>query len=589
VHGNARLWSRNAIEWSKKVPELVSAIEALELDSAQLDGEMIVLRNGRDDFNALQGRLSAENKAPPIYMLFDVPNLNGRSLRKVALIERKAVLADLLARHAHPLLRFSEHSVGNGEQAFAQATKAGLEGIVCKRIDSHYAGARNGDWVKVKGRPSDEFVVIGFTEPKGTRSGIGALLLAQPRKGKLTYVGRVGTGLRSEQLRTLRRELQQQVIDHPAADIELMARRDQALAIWVKPRVVVEAFYQGVGSQGLLRQPAFKAIREDKTPRDLGVQGRGKRVAHAAARSAPTKRSSKPTAAQSADGVAITHPDRVVFPGLDSTKADVADYYRAVARWILPDIADRPLSILRCPAGAAKACFFQKHLSGNMGRHVRGVNIRDSTGRQKYLCIADAAGLIELVQMNALEFHPWGARADDPEHADRIVFDLDPHPGVAWRRVIAGACAVRDRLKSIGLKSFVRTSGGKGLHVVVPLNPAAPWDTVRHFAGALAQTLASELPKEFVATAGEKNRKGRIFVDWLRNGRGATSVASYSLRARPDGGVAMPLTWTQLATLRAANQFTLINAARHIGRRRVDPWQGIDEIEQTLPAKSSAR
>jgi len=585
VDGKARLWSRNAIEWTQRLPELVAAIEHLRLDSAQLDGEMIVLRDGRDDFNALQGRLSAGTKEPPVYVLFDLPNLNGMSLRKVALVERKAVLAGLLKRRPHPLLRYSGHSLGDGGEAFARATAAGLEGVVCKRIDSPYVGARNGDWVKVKGRPSDEFIVIGFTEPKGSRSGIGALLLAQSRKGVLTYVGRVGTGLNNEQLRALREKLQAHVVAAPAADIELLARRDRALAIWVEPRIVVEAFFQGVGSQGLLRQPAFKALREDKTPRDLGSARAKKRPIHAIA---PAKRSVKvgrKAVASAPTSVTITHPERVVFPQLGVRKIDVANYYRAVAPLLVAEIADRPLSLLRCPGGAAKTCFFQKHQTGNLGKHVGSVLLRDSSGRQKYLRIHDVLGLMELVQMNALEFHPWGARAGDPEHADRVVFDLDPHAGVAWKRIVAGARTLRARLEAIGLKSFLRTSGGKGLHVVVPLNPAQPWEAVRTFAGAFARTLAEAMPKEFVATAGESKREDRIFIDWLRNGRGATSVASYSLRARADGGVAMPLAWTQLAKLARANQYTVVNAAQYVARRRSDPWDGIDRIRQTLPKK----
>ena len=269
VEGKARLWSRNAIEWTAKLPELAKAIASLKLRSAQLDGEMVVLRGGRDDFNALQSRLSAENKVPAVYVLFDIPHLNGQSLRDVPLIERKAKLQQILKSHPHPLLRYSKHQIGNGEKAFAQATAAGLEGIVSKRVDSRYRGTRNGDWVKVKGRPSDEFVVVGFTEPKGSRSGIGALLLATPLRGKLVYIGRVGTGLGDTQLRTLRQQLSKTVVIDPPADIRLMSRKDQALAIWVKPMLIVEVFYQGIGGQGLLRQTAFKALRLDKTLKDL--------------------------------------------------------------------------------------------------------------------------------------------------------------------------------------------------------------------------------------------------------------------------------------------------------------------------------
>lgn len=298
-------------------------------------------------------------------------------------------------------------------------------------------------------------------------------------------------------------------------------------------------------------------------------------------------RKAESTRAQALDEVTITHPQRIVFGRLGVTKGDVAGYYGAMARWILPEIVDRPLSIIRCPAGVDQACFFQKHLAGNLGAHVRGISIRDSTGRQEYLCIDDATGLLELVQMNTIEFHPWGARADDPDRADRVVFDLDPGAGVQWAQIAAAARVVRARLEAAGLKSFVRTTGGKGLHVVVPLRPAEPWTRVRRFAGTFARAAAAAFPNQIVAKAGAENRKGRVFVDWLRNARGATSVASYSLRARAEAGVAMPVAWTQLAELNGAAAFTIANAIQHVGRRRSDPWRDIDAIAQSLPDAGS--
>ena len=279
----------------------------------------------------------------------------------------------------------------------------------------------------------------------------------------------------------------------------------------------------------------------------------------------------------------ITHPERIVFPQLAASKLDVARYYAAVAEWIMPELRARPLSVLRCPDGMARACFFQKHLTANMGEHVREVRIRDSTGSQDYLCIDDAVGLLELVQMNAIEFHPWGALAQSPDRADRIVFDLDPHASVAWSDVVAGCALIRAHLESLGVTSFLRTSGGKGLHIVVPLKPSVPWKSVRAFARGVAEALATRHPDRFVSVAGEDKRSDRIFIDWLRNARGATSIASYSLRARSDAGVAMPLAWPNLAKLESAHAFSITNAMAHTRRRRSDPWHDIDRIEQGLP------
>ena len=596
VKGQVKLWSRNGIEWTQKVPELTRAIGSLKLKSAQLDGEMIVLREGRDNFNALQARLSGEAKEPLIYMLFDMPHLNGQSLREVPLIQRKAALAKLLRQQEHPLLRYSEHQVGDGKAMFAQATEAGLEGIVSKRTNSTYAGTRSGDWIKVKGRPSEEFVVVGYTEPKGARTGVGALLLATPQDDKLVYIGRVGTGFDDKQLRDLRKELSKTVINHAPADINLMERRDQALAVWVRPKKIVEVFFQGIGGQGLLRQPAFKAFRADKSLSDLKRDAKQAtktvnraekdtaRVSKLSTKaSVRRKQLERDTSQNNLDSVAITHPERVVFPEINITKADVAAYYREVAPWMMPEVGGRPLSVVRCPDGASQACFFQKHVLPGWGPHIFGVDVKSE--RKKYLCIDEPAGLLELVQMNVLEIHPWGARASDPDHADRIVFDLDPHPQVKWPRVIAAANDVREQLEKIGLTSFLRTSGGKGFHVVVPLNPPAPWDDAKAFAQAVAEAMAGYKPKEFVAIAGEKNRINRIFVDWLRNGRGATSVASFSLRARATAGVAMPLSWAELPKIKRGDQFTIKNAMKHIRAWTVHPWRDIDLTPQSLPSR----
>jgi bifunctional non-homologous end joining protein LigD len=365
-----RLWSRNGLEWTHKVPELVDALRALKLRSAQLDGEMVALRHGRDDFNALQARLSADDKAPLAYMLFDLPYLDGRSLRELPLLERKTRLEALLREHPNELLRYSAHQIGHGRAVYAQAVQSGLEGIVSKRIDSAYRGSRNGDWVKVKARRSDEFVVVGYTEPKGSRAGIGALLLARPGRSGLEYAGRVGTGFSAEQLRTLRKDLAGTRVDDPPAAVDGMSRPDRRLARWVKPELVVEVYHQGVGGQGLLRQPALKAVREDKSISDLEKDARAmarlrveskkaSRSDVAAAAAPETGRRSAARGSAAVADVRITHPEREVFPRSGITKADVAAYYTAVAPLLLGEIAGRPLSVLRCPDGVGKACFFQ--------------------------------------------------------------------------------------------------------------------------------------------------------------------------------------------------------------------------------------
>ena len=584
ARGKVRLWSRNAIEWTHKLPELVKAIASLKLKSAQLDGEMIVLRDGRDDFNALQGRLSSENKDPAVLVLFDVPHLDGYSLRELPLVERKEKLAQLLERRTHPLLRFSEHVVGNGARVFAQSIQENREGIVSKRVDSSYVGTRNGDWVKVKGRPSDEFVVIGFTEPKGSRSGLGALLLAKPKEGELVYAGRVGTGFSDENLRELRKQLTRIVVPKTDVDVSIMPPKDLRAAHWVKPKMIIEVFHQGIGGQGLLRQPAFKTIRVDKSLDDLGESPRAKKAGTntPVGKKASRKTSAKKVAAKKSAALKVSHAERTVYGEAGITKGDVAAYYAAIAPWMLPEIADRPLSVLRCPNGVGRQCFVQKHVKPGIGDHVYPVRIREEGETRDYLSIRDEQGLLELVQMNVLEFHPWGAKANDVEHCDRVVFDLDPHPTVEWKRVIAAARDMKKQLESIGLQSFVRTSGGKGLHVVVPLNPPSRWDNVRNFTQSVAQAMSALRPQEYVAVAGERNRQSKIFIDWLRNGRGATSVGSYSLRARERAGVAMPVAWTELGRIRSGDQYTFANALERV-KSKPDPWKSIGRVRQSLP------
>ncbi|MEO8011358.1 MAG: DNA ligase D [Dokdonella sp.] len=579
VAGKARLWSRNGIEWTRKLPQLVHALEALGLESAQLDGEIIVAGDGSAAFNALQSVLSDGNEALIVHMIFDMPYRNGRSLRNVALIERERLLAELLLRHPSDRLRYSQHHLGDGATVFAQAVSGGLEGVVSKRVDSGYCGGRSGDWVKAKARLSDDFAVVGFTAPKRSREDIGALLLARSENGTLTYAGRVGTGFDGAQLRNFRDVLQPAISDTPPAGLERMAAKDRPLAIWVKPKLVVEVFHQGTGGNGLLRHPAFKTIRDDISMR---TYRNGKKqitcAATSAARTRPARKSMAPALT-----TALTHPERVVFADLGITKGDVAAYYTAVAKWLLPEIKDRPLAVVRCPDGIDSPCFFQKHVGKGWGSHIQGATIKGKSATSTHVCIADTHGLLDLVQMNVLELHAWGTTAKRPERADRIVFDLDPHASVAWSKVIAAARDVRRHLQSIGLESFVRTSGGKGLHVVVPLDPPAPWTRVKPFAHAIAQSMAELSPEAYVSIAGENNRIGKIFIDWLRNGKGATSIASYSLRARASAGVAMPITWSELGRVKSGDAFTIVNAPTRLRRRKQDPWAQMTSTKQALP------
>lgn len=578
--GKASLWSRNALPWNERLPEIVQAVERLGFDSLRLDGELIALdAQGRSDFNALQKTLSGEANAPLVYMLFDVPFLEGHDLTRVPLVERKALLERILA-HAPAHLSYSAHTVGHGDDVFAMAMEQKLEGIISKRADGSYHAGRGDDWQKIKRLESDEFAVVGYTPAKGSRLAFGSLLLARPdADGGWTYVGRVGTGFTDEMLRDLGKTLAKGGSKKPTVRIDAI---DPTLrgALWVPPTAVAEVYYRGIGNKNLLRQPSLKTLRVDKTPKDLRDSDRATPAAKSARKSRPAPAVTAP--AGRAEDVVITHPDRVVFPDDGITKQQVVDYYRAVMPWILPPIADRPTSTIRCPGGIGSPCFFQKHVMAGLD-HVGTAKLKEETGAQAvYLYPRDEAGLVELVQFGAVEFHPWGSHVGSPDIADRVVFDLDPGDDVAWPRVVAAARLVRGLLDQLGLVSFVRTTGGKGLHVVVPLNPGAGWDTVKTFARGFAEAMAAMHPLEFVSTATKRFRNGRIYVDYLRNGRGATAVASYSLRGRPGAPVAVPLRWDELGKVKSGNAFDIHSVPKRLARLRKDPWEGIDTVVQDL-------
>ena len=560
TNGKAKLRSRNGLNWTADYPDIVNAFEALGIADGTFDGELVALTaKGNDDFGLLQKVISGNSNAPLKYMVFDMPSLEGQDLTATRLDERKALLEALL-EGADPVLGYSQHIVGHGAEVFAASRKQGMEGILSKALDAKYTPGRSKTWLKSKHAESDEFVVVGYTPPKGGRAGFGALLMATREHGKLKYVGRVGTGYDDAMLRKVLAQLKP--LARKAAVVELPSHTTlrPKHVTWVEPKLVAEVEYRGYGKEGLLRQASFKGLREDKTVKEVGEQ---------------------------TEGVRITSPQKVVFPELKIRKQQVADFYRDVAPLLLPELADRPLSLVRCPDGIKGQCFFQKHHAATLGANVRSVPIREKDGsHEEYLYVDTIDGVLDLVQMNVLEFHPWGARIEDVEHPDRLVFDLDPGPGVDWAAIKAAARDVRDRLQEIGMKTFLRLSGGKGLHVVLPIAPEQDWTQAKAFCEAFARAMATRAPERYVATATKSKREGVIFIDWLRNGRGATSVASWSLRARKDAGVAVPLAWSELGRTRSGADYPLDKAIRRAKSAKKDPWldEGWTEaLDQSLP------
>lgn len=582
--------SRNRLDWTARLPHVVAALRALKCGECALDGELVVFdAQGCTRFDLLQQQFSGKTAAGTSLVVFDLLWRNGEDLCERPLRDRKQVLSQLLGKLRGKFaqaLQQADYLQGDGPLAFREACKAGLEGIISKAADAPYRDGRTDAWRKCKCVDSDEFVILVYNRGRGAREALGALLLGEPgENGAWRYAGRVGTGFDDALLRDLQHKLKAVKhaprLDNPPGVKQLRGARP----IWVAPKWTAEIEHRGRTGDGLLRQASFKGLRPAKNIVDLMPQSEAKSKSSSSC--AAVKRgggNSRARATQAENQVVLTHPERVLIDKPRVTKQQLADYYRRIADHLLPGLINRPLATVRCPKGIGTACFFQKHAMAGMPASLHVVELRAKSGkREGHLYVEDIQGVIGLVQMNVIEIHPWGSTVDDLDHPDRLVFDLDPAPGVRWADVAKGARELRERLGRTGLQSFLRTTGGKGLHVVVPLNPRPDWDTAKAFAHALARTLEAEAPEKYLCVATKSKRRGRIFIDYLRNARGATAVASYCVRARRGAGVATPLRWEELPKLRSGDQYTIENIPARLARMRSDPWAGIDTIKQSLP------
>ncbi|MGH8111275.1 MAG: DNA ligase D [Rhodanobacteraceae bacterium] len=585
-----RLLSRNRIDWTEKLPAIAEAIRKLDCRACVLDGELVVFdEHGRSRFDLLQKEFNRDASRAVRYMAFDLLALDRDDLRDAPLTDRKQALAKLMKGRGS-VIAACDFIRGEGPLAYRRACEAGLEGIISKAVRAPYRAGRGDDWRKLKCIESDEFMIVGYTPGKGSRGALGALLLAEPRGTQWRYVGRVGTGMDAAMLKRLHPRLKPARRRPALIDAPHAKQLRGAKPTWVQPRHVVEVAFRGRTGDDFLRQASFRGLRPDKSPADLRDSDHAEEPASMPANARhPSRRSPRaPTRSRrtpATSSVSFTHPDRVLIEKPRVTKRALAEFYAGIAAHLLPGLVGRPLALVRCPEGSGAACFFQKHPMAGMPESIRVGDARDVRGgdKQPYVFVDDIEGVLGLVQMNAIEFHPWGSTIADLEHPDRLVFDLDPDEDVAWSRVRDAARTVRDRLEAVGLESFLRTTGGKGLHVVVPLNPRPDWEHAKAFAHALARTLEEASPREFVSVATKNRRKGRIFVDYLRNARGSTAVVSYCVRARPGAGVATPLRWDELARVRSGAHYTITNITRRLKSMRQDPWHGFDEIRQALP------
>ena len=624
-----QLLTRGGEDWSAKFPWLVEALRArIGADAVILDGELVHLgADGVTRFGELQRALSEGRHDSLVYFVFDLVFLQGLDLRPMPLDQRKQALAELLPPERKPgRVRVSEFILGQGEPLFNRACKIGLEGVISKRRAAPYRSGRYRDWLKIKCGKRQEVVVGGFTAARSGTRDIGALLLGlYDDAGEFVYCGKVGSGFDHPGATRLRARLDKLIVPRsPFAKMPPGFSRNT----FVRPEIVVEISFTDWTSDGRLRHPVFEGVREDKPARDIrrekfvpvdqaarpspgsrakaSARPPAKAIAEAAAPAAdraearPTPRFAKKTAAAPAKrggtssrggdievlGVRVSHPDRVLYPADGIRKRDIAEYYASVAEWMTPWVQQRPLSVVRCPDNIDKPCFFQKHIHHEMPPGVATADVDGEGGDAPFIYIERAQGLVGLTQVGTLEMHIWGSTISRPQDPDRIIFDLDPDEQVPWARVKETAVAVRTRLEDLGLTSFLKTTGGKGLHVVVPLTPGRQdWDQVKGFSHDVALEFARAAPDMFTATATKAKRTGKIYIDYLRNYRGSTSVAPYSTRARPGAPVSVPLRWDELAALENSAKYTIHNLAARLSALKVDPWRELPKTRQFLKAE----
>jgi bifunctional non-homologous end joining protein LigD len=613
--GQVQFISRNDQDWTARLKTLGAPAAELPVEQALLDGEVVALEpNGVTDFQSLQNVFREGREESLLYYAFDLLYLDGFDLTGVVLEDRKRVLAQLVAAIGSDRpIRYSEHVVGDGPVFFENACKLGLEGIVSKRRDRPYVAGRGYDWLKVKCVKREEFVIGGYTEPAGHRSSLGALLVGyHDGDSQLRYAGKVGTGFSERTLHDLLSRLQP--LERTISPFSNLTGHSGPArgAHWVEPALVAQVEFSNWTRDGRLRHPSFQGLREDKpaaevvrdipVPVDVAVEksktsaarhttGKNEGQPMQPSKTAQSSQRSKPSAATSPQsgpvelaGIRLTHPEKVLYPDDGITKLDLARYYHEIADWILPHITGRPIVLVRCPEGRRRECFYQKHPGAGTPENLEQIAIQEKGKTANYLLVDDIDDLMSLVQLGALEIHCWGSRSDQLERPDRLIFDLDPDPEVAWPQVVSAARQIHQFLTDLGLRSFLKTTGGKGLHLVVPIQRRADWDEAKEFCADVAAAIVAADPQHYTSNSLKAARRGKIFVDYLRNSRGATAVAPYSTRARPGATVSVPLDWSELSVELRSDHFNIRNVPARLAALQRDPWEEIATVRQSLTA-----
>ena len=588
-----QMLTRTGLDWTQRVRAVANEVRKLAVDKVTLDGEIVVLApNGTTNFADLQASFQEGANNLLTFFCFDLLHVDGRNVRELPLKERKALLGDVLNGADDDVLRISEHLETDGEAMFHKACEFHAEGIVSKRAAAKYSPGRGVDWLKMKCLHEQEFVVGGYTLPSNEIRGVGALLLGYYKGGDLIYAGRTGTGFTQKTHKVLRDKLE--ALEEKSSPFLRLPGDAKRGATWVKPELVVQVRFSTWTADDLVRQAAFLGVREDKaakevTKEDASTAPTPKRAKMREEKSVKKNETRSTVASQTVARkemahapVRLTHPEKVLDAESGMTKQTLADYYWAVAEWMLPHVADRPVSLVRCPEGSGSPCFFQKHVNHLLPTGIGSVDIADKNGKvEPYITLNTAEALAGLAQIGVLEVHPWGSRNENLEMADRLIFDLDPDETLDWNVLAGAASEIRARLKKIGLESFLKTTGGKGLHVVAPIEPELEWPAIKEFAHSFVIAMEKANPELYLTKMTKSARKGKIYLDYLRNERGATSVAAYSPRARAGGPVSMPLGWDELkASERPVYRVT--EFADWSARLKKDPWKKMGQLKQRL-------
>ncbi|PWE39560.1 DNA ligase D [Pseudomonas prosekii] len=574
-NGTVQLFTRNGHDWTAKLPSQAQALASLGLESAWLDGEVVAAdENGVPSFQLLQNAFESGKSGAIVFYLFDMPYLNGVDLREVPVEERRSALAKVLERSEDEILRFSEDFGEDASDLLASACQMNMEGLIGKRVGSPYVSRRSDDWIKLKCQHRQEFVVVGYTEPKGARTLFGALLLGLHDKdsGELRYAGKVGTGFNERTLKSIHAQLTPLEVKKPAV-VNPPTGFEAKGVHWLKPVLLAEVAYAEITKDGSVRHSVFHGLRSDKPAKDI-TEETPKDVSEPST-PAPEKKPKK-SATPTPGKIRITHPDRVIDASSGSTKMQLAEYYVSVADWILPTLKNRPIALVRAPEGVAGELFFQKNAERLA---IPGI---ESVDGETVMLINNAEALVGAVQMSTIEFHSWNARAPDLERPDRFVLDLDPDPALPWKSMVEATTLTLTILDELGLTSFVKTSGGKGIHLVVPLTPKDSWDSVKEFSHGIVKYMAKLIPQRFSAVSGPKNRVGRIFIDYLRNAKGATTINAYAARTREGLPVSVPIYREEVAEIKGANVWNIHNLHERLGELGEDPWADYAKTRQTI-------